>query len=75
MSEPTKRERWVNAGWWDKRQCYILDYYEGGVHRASMLAYPDHRRNCFKVYPFKLAPYGLGFPKIKEVDFRYVKDA
>ena len=74
MSEE-KSVRWENAGWYDKRQCYILLYYEGGVSRAYMLAYPDHRRNCFRVYPYKLAPCGLEFPKVKEVDFRQVRDA
>ena len=74
MSEE-KSVRWENAGWFDRKQCYLLAYYEGGVHRCTMLAYPDHRRNCFKVYPFKLAPYGLEFPKVKEVDFRQVRDA
>lgn len=70
-----KRVRWENAGWFDRKQCYLLAYYEGGVHRCTMLAYPDHRRNCFRVYPYKLAAYGLEFPKVKEVDFRQVRDA
>lgn len=74
MSEE-KRVRWENTGWLACKQCYLLAYYEGGVHRCTMLAYPDHRRNCFKVYPYRLAPYGLEFPKVKEVDFRYVRDA
>ena len=32
MSEE-KRVRWENAGWFDRKQCYLLAYYEGGVHR------------------------------------------
>lgn len=70
MAEPVIK--WLDEGWRDG--AYILGYYVDGVKHCTMKGYPDYKKECFRVYPHKIAPFSAwGFPKVKYVMFREVK--
>ena len=66
------QRKWVNAGYSEEKQAYLLDYYENDTLQCTMLGYPDYATNVFKVYPHARMRYGK-YPQVRAVAFTDVK--
>lgn len=73
-NQPIKRE-YVNIGYNNARQCYILRMIENGIHVMNLAAYPDYKTNQFRTFPFSIQYYGYKWPfkGAHLVDFRDVR--
>ncbi|MBP1544066.1 MAG: hypothetical protein J6A16_08205, partial [Oscillospiraceae bacterium] len=51
------KEEYIQRGYDNQKQAYILDRYVNGLYVGSFTAYLNHRTRTFKCYPRTLASF------------------